>query len=57
MLEGWQIWLDDVTNFHSFKNINDDNQRIKDIIYHELMQEHEIVDEEKERYLTAKRKQ
>lgn len=56
MLEGWQIWLDDVTNFHSFKNINDDNQRIKDIIYHELMQEHEIVDEEKERYLTAKKK-
>ncbi|CFQ83809.1 type III restriction endonuclease subunit R [Yersinia enterocolitica] len=56
MLEGWQIWLDDVANFHSFKNINDDNQRIKDIIYHDLMQEHEIVDEEKGQYLTAKKK-
>lgn len=56
MLEGWQIWLDDVTNFHSFKKINDDNQRIKDIIYHDLMQEHEIVDEEKGKYLTAKKK-
>ncbi|MEG6259086.1 type III restriction endonuclease subunit R [Enterobacter bugandensis] len=56
LLQGWQIWLDDVTNFHSFKNVNDDNQRIKDMIYHELMQEHEIVDEEKERYLTAKKK-
>ncbi|MGO3395203.1 MAG: type III restriction endonuclease subunit R [Serratia proteamaculans] len=56
MLEGWQIWFDDVTNFHSFKNVNDDNQRIKDIIYHDLMQEHEIVDEEKEQYLTAKKK-
>ncbi|MFC7508958.1 DEAD/DEAH box helicase family protein [Pantoea stewartii] len=56
MLTGWQIWLDDVTNFHSFKNINDDNQRIKDIIYHDLMQEHEIVDDEKRLYLTAKKK-
>lgn len=56
LLEGWQIWLDDVTNFHSFKNINDDNQRIKDIIYHDLMQEHEIVDDEKRLYLTAKKK-
>jgi hypothetical protein len=56
MLTGWQIWLDDVTNFHSFKNINDDNQRIKDIIYHDLMQEHEIVDDEKRQYLTAKKK-
>lgn len=56
MLEGWQIWLDDVTNFHSFKNVNDDNQRIKDIIYHDLMQEHEIIDEEKKQYLTAKKK-
>lgn len=56
MLEGWQIWLDDVTNFHSFKNINDDNQRVKGIIYHDLMQEHEVVDEEKRQYLTAKKK-
>lgn len=56
MLEGWQIWLDDVTNFHSFKNINDDNQRIKDIIYHDLMQEHDIVDKEEKKYLTAKKK-
>ena len=50
MLDGWQIWFDDVTNFHSFKNVNDDNQRIKDIIYHDLMQEHGIVDEEKKQY-------
>ncbi|EPB6992418.1 TPA: type III restriction endonuclease subunit R [Escherichia coli] len=56
MLDGWQIWLDDVTNFHSFKNVNDDNQRIKDIIYHDLMQDHEIVDEETKQYLTAKKK-
>lgn len=56
MLDGWQIWLDDVTNFHSFKNVNDGNQRIKDIIYHDLMQEHEVVDEDKKQYLTAKKK-
>lgn len=47
MLNGWQIWLDDVTNFHSFKNVNDDNQRIKEIIYHDFIQEHEFLDEEK----------
>lgn len=56
LLEDWEIWLDDVTNFHSFKNVNDGNQCIKGIIYHELMQEHEIVDEEKKQYLTAKKK-
>lgn len=56
LLDGWEIWLDDVTNFHSFKNVNDGNQCIKGIIYHELMQEHEIVDEEKKQYLTAKKK-
>ena len=56
MLNGWQIWLDDVTNFHSFKNVNDDNQRIKEIIYHDFMQEHEFVDEEEKQYLTAKKK-
>ncbi|MCS3607944.1 type III restriction endonuclease subunit R [Erwinia rhapontici] len=56
LLKNWQIWLDDVTNFHSYKNINDGNQRIKDIIFHDLMQDHEIVDENTERYLTAKKK-
>lgn len=56
MLNGWQIWLDDVTNFHSFKNVNDDNQRIKEIIYHDFIQEHEFLDEEKKQYLTAKKK-
>ncbi|WP_418162912.1 type III restriction endonuclease subunit R [Pantoea vagans] len=56
MLNGWQIWLDDVTNFHSFKNVNDDNHRIKEIIYHDFMQEHEFVDEEEKQYLTAKKK-
>ncbi|EPO8472483.1 TPA: DEAD/DEAH box helicase family protein [Yersinia enterocolitica] len=56
VLTGWQIWLDDVTNFHSFKNVNDDNQCIKDLIYHGLMVGHEIVDESTEKYLTAKKK-
>lgn len=56
LLQGWQIWLDDVTNFHSYKCINDGNQCIKDLIYHALMKEHEIVDEGTEKYLTAKKK-
>ncbi len=56
LLHGWQVWFDDVTNFHSFQNINDSNNKVKDIIYHELMQDHEIVDEDTEKYLTAKKK-
>lgn len=56
LLQGWQIWLDDVTNFHSYKCINDGNQCIKDLIYYSLMQDHEIVDEGTEKYLTAKKK-
>ncbi|MCT4706842.1 type III restriction endonuclease subunit R [Enterobacteriaceae bacterium H16N7] len=56
LLQGWQIWLDDVTNFHSYKCINDGNQCIKDLIYHALIKDHEIVDEGTEKYLTAKKK-
>lgn len=56
LLQGWQTWLDDVTNFHSYKCINDGNQCIKDLIYHALMKDHEIVDEGTEKYLTAKKK-
>ncbi|MCK7258936.1 type III restriction endonuclease subunit R [Enterobacter asburiae] len=56
LLQGWQIWLDDVTNFHSYKCINDGNQCIKDLIYHALMKDHEIVDEGTGKYLTAKKK-
>jgi len=56
LLQGWQIWLDDVTNFHSYKCINDGNLCVKDLIYYALMQDHEIVDEGTEKYLTAKKK-
>lgn len=43
LLQGWQIWLDDVTNFHSYKCINDGNQCIKDLIYHAFMKDHEVM--------------
>ncbi|HAU5429411.1 DEAD/DEAH box helicase family protein [Cronobacter malonaticus] len=56
LLQGWQIWLDDVTNFHSYKCINDSSSWVKGIIYNELMQEHEIVDGGTGKYLTAKKK-
>jgi len=56
LLQGWQIWLDDVTNFHSYKCINDSSSWVKGIIYNELMQEHEVVDGGTEKYLTAKKK-
>lgn len=55
LLNGWQIWLDDVTNFHSFKNINDSNSRIKDIIYDDLLENHEFLHEDK-KYLVARNK-
>lgn len=56
LLQGWQIWIDDVTNFHSYKCINDGNQCIKGLIYQAFMKNHEIIDEGKEKYLTAKKK-
>ncbi|EOI2259997.1 DEAD/DEAH box helicase family protein [Enterobacter cloacae] len=56
LLEGWEIWLDDVTNFHSFKRVNDGNSIIKNLIYCDLMKEHEILDDGKQKYLTAQKK-
>lgn len=56
LLSGWEIWLDDVTNFHSYKSINDGNSKIKEIIYHDFIQDHEIVDNDTKKYLTAKKK-
>lgn len=56
LLEGWEIWLDDVTNFHSFKRVNDGNNIIKSLIYCDLMKEHEILDDGEQKYLTAQKK-
>jgi hypothetical protein len=56
LLKGWEVWLDDVTNFHSYKSVNDSNPRIKQIIYNDFMQEHVVLDETKEKYLTATKK-
>ncbi|EFN4084272.1 type III restriction endonuclease subunit R, partial [Escherichia coli] len=30
LLSGWNVYIDDVTNFHSFQNINEGNTNIKD---------------------------
>ena len=56
LLQGWQIWLDDVTNFHSFKNVNDGNELIKKLIRSEFMKDHEILDDGVNKYLTAQKK-
>lgn len=55
-LQEWQIWLDDVTNFHAYKCINDGSPYVKNLIYNELMQDHEVVDEVTGKYLTAKKR-
>lgn len=56
LLQGWKIWLDDVTNFHSFKNVNDGNEIIKKLIHNEFMKDHEILDDGVNKYLTAQKK-
>ncbi|MBQ0535459.1 type III restriction endonuclease subunit R [Providencia huaxiensis] len=37
LLSGWVIYLDDVTNFHEFKLINEGNAKIKEVIKDELI--------------------
>lgn len=37
LLSGWTIYLDDVTNFHGFKTINESSSSIKNIIKNELI--------------------
>ncbi|HCC6134826.1 TPA: type III restriction endonuclease subunit R, partial [Klebsiella pneumoniae] len=32
LLSGWNVYIDDVTNFHSFQNINECNADIKKVI-------------------------
>ncbi|WP_413483192.1 type III restriction endonuclease subunit R [Morganella psychrotolerans] len=48
------IYLDDVTNFHSFKSINEDNQQIKIIIYDSLIKGVQYLDDEG-KYIFAER--
>ncbi|WAT08856.1 type III restriction endonuclease subunit R [Rouxiella badensis] len=51
---GWDVYIDDVVNFHSFKIINEINPNVKDIIINNLIRDVESLDCD-EIYITAKR--
>lgn len=54
LLSNRTIYLDDITNFHSFKSINEDNCNIKNIIYSSLIKVIEPSDNE-DKYIFAEK--
>ncbi|AJJ05141.1 hypothetical protein BZ20_1388 [Yersinia pseudotuberculosis] len=54
LLLGWRIILDDVVCFHSYKNINESNIKIKDVLYSDVFCDFEDLGGI-ENYVTAKR--
>lgn len=54
MLSGWNIYIDDVTNFHSFQNINEGSAEIKNIIRNVLIHKVQSLDD-RNMYITAER--
>ncbi|TCT27945.1 hypothetical protein EC835_1216 [Providencia alcalifaciens] len=55
LLSGWTIYIDDVTNFHEFKSINENDIHIKKAIQEKLITDIEPLDD-KGMYITARRK-
>ncbi|MEH0870768.1 type III restriction endonuclease subunit R [Serratia liquefaciens] len=56
LLSGWNIYIDDVTNFHSFQNINEGDAHIKNAIRNSLIHNVQSLDEQNV-YISAERKQ
>lgn len=56
LLKRWKIYFDDVTNFHTYKEINEDSKNIKKAVYCEVFQDHKKCDDN-DKYLTAKKKE
>lgn len=54
LLSGWNIYIDDVTNFHSFQNINEDNINIKNVIRNSLIYKVQSLDDQS-MYIAAER--
>lgn len=54
LLSGWNIYIDDVTNFHSFQNINEDNINIKNVIRNSLIHKVQSLDDQS-MYIAAER--
>lgn len=54
LLSGWNIYIDDVTNFHSFQNINEGDAYIKNAIRNSLIRKVQSLDENN-MYIVAER--
>ncbi|EKN6274105.1 TPA: type III restriction endonuclease subunit R [Yersinia enterocolitica] len=54
LLSGWNIYIDDVTNFHSFQNVNEDNINIKNVIRNSLIHKVQSLDDQS-MYIAAER--
>lgn len=54
LLSNWNVYIDDVTNFHSFQNINEGSPEIKNVIRNVLIHKVQILDD-KNMYIAAER--
>lgn len=55
LLLGWNVYIDDVTNFHSYQNINEGDPYIKNAIRNSLIHNVQSLGEQNE-YIVAERK-
>ena len=55
LLSGWNVYIDDVTNFHSFQNINEGDTNIKNVILNSLIHNVQSLDD-RNMYIAAERK-
>ncbi|HBQ6765823.1 DEAD/DEAH box helicase family protein [Klebsiella pneumoniae] len=54
LLSNWNVYIDDVTNFHSFQSINDGSTEIKSVIRNSLIHRVQSLDEQN-MYIAAER--
>ncbi|BBT91456.1 hypothetical protein WP8W19C02_30760 [Enterobacter cloacae] len=54
LLSNWNVYIDDVTNFHSFQNINEGSPEIKNVIRNLLIHKVQILDD-KNMYIATER--
>ncbi len=54
LLSDWNIYIDDITNFHSFQNINEGSAEIKNVIRNFLIHKVQVLDDEN-MYIVAER--
>ncbi|WP_320722804.1 type III restriction endonuclease subunit R [Enterobacter sp. 262D3] len=54
LLSDWNVYIDDVTNFHSFQNINEGSPEIKHVIRNVLIHKVQLLDD-RNMYIAAER--